>query len=60
MWVVPFSLEGSELNAESDVLPRDSGMTAEEESHETKQLLANDTRVKVRHQPAANDGAKTG
>ena len=37
MWVVPFSLEGSELNAESAVPDRDSGMTAEEESHETKQ-----------------------
>ena len=34
---LPFSLEGSELNAESAVLDRDSGMTAEEESHETKQ-----------------------
>ena len=37
MCVVPFSLEGSELNAESAVLDRDSSMTAEEESHETKQ-----------------------
>jgi hypothetical protein len=37
MWVVPFSLEGNELNAESGVLHRDGDMTAQEESHETKQ-----------------------
>jgi hypothetical protein len=30
-------LEGSELKAQSAILDRDSGMTAEEESHETKQ-----------------------
>ena len=42
----PFSLEGSELNAESGVLHRDGDMTAQEESHETKQGQDED-----RHKP---------
>jgi hypothetical protein len=46
MWGVPFSLEGSKLHAESGVLDRDSGMAAEEESHETKQGEDED-----RHEP---------
>ena len=37
MWVLPFSLEGNELKAESGVLHRDGDMTAQQESHETKQ-----------------------
>ena len=41
-----FSLEGNELNAESGVLHRDGAMTAQEESHETKQGQDED-----RHEP---------
>ena len=43
---LPFSLEGNELNAESGVLHRDGDMTAQEESHETKQGQDED-----RHEP---------
>jgi hypothetical protein len=47
MWVASvFAGKGNELNADSGVLHRDGDMTAQEESHETKQGQDED-----RHEP---------
>jgi hypothetical protein len=62
-------LEGNELNAESGLLHRDGAMTAEEESHETKQGQDEDRHeprflvspaLKVKSLPGTDYGRATG